>query len=122
MKKPDNIAGYIATFPAEVQELLQQIRTAIQEAAPDAAEVISYGMPAFKLNGILIYFAAHTNHIGLYPTGSGIAHFKNEFSGYKISKGTVQIPLHQPPPLELITKIVQFRVAENLQKVKNKKG
>jgi uncharacterized protein YdhG (YjbR/CyaY superfamily) len=118
--KPNNVDQYIAGFPEEIQKLLVQMRGAVKKAAPKAEEVISYGMPAYKLNGMLVWFAAHTNHIGLYPRGSGIEEFKNELANYKVSKGTVQFPLNKPLPVALITQIVKFRVAENLSRVKKK--
>jgi uncharacterized protein YdhG (YjbR/CyaY superfamily) len=121
MKKPSTIDEYIATFPAEIQSKLQLLRAAVKKAAPQAEEVISYSMPAFRLHGTLVFFAAHTNHIGFYPHGSGIEDFKEQLSGYKLSKGTVQFPFEEPLPLALIAKIVQFRVAENLQRAKEKK-
>lgn len=120
MNKPNDINKYIAGFPAETQAILEIIRETIKKAAPDAEEVISYKMPAYKLNGILVYFAAYKNHIGFYPTGKGIEAFKNELTNYKWSKGTIQFPLNKPIPFGLITKIVKFRVKENLQKVKKK--
>jgi uncharacterized protein YdhG (YjbR/CyaY superfamily) len=116
MTKAKNIDEYIAMFPVPVQELLEELRTTIKTAAPEAQEVISYGMPAFKTKSVLVYFAAYKNHIGFYPTSSGIAAFIEELAGYKVSKGTVQLPLDQPLPLALITKIVQFRVTENTKK------
>jgi uncharacterized protein YdhG (YjbR/CyaY superfamily) len=121
MKKPKDIDEYICGFPTENQKLLQQIRATIKKTAPKAEEVISYGMPAYKLGDILVYFASHKNHIGFYPTASGIEAFKKELSRYKWSKGAVQFPLAKPLPLGLITKIVKFRVKENLQKAKTKK-
>jgi uncharacterized protein YdhG (YjbR/CyaY superfamily) len=116
-----NISDYISAFPPEIQILLEQVRSTVKKAAPDAQEVISYQMPAYKLNGILVYFAAYTKHIGFYPTGSGIAAFKDEISGYKGGKGTIQFPLDQPLPLDLIFRIVSYRVSENMAKVKSKK-
>jgi uncharacterized protein YdhG (YjbR/CyaY superfamily) len=116
--KPNNINEYIATFPEETQKLLEQLRLTIKEAAPEAEEVISYQMPAFRLNGILVYFAAYKNHIGFYPSGSGIANFKEEIQTFKNSKGTVQFPINNPLPIELISKIVKYRVNENLQRIK----
>lgn len=121
MKKPEDIDEYIAAFPETTQKLLAQLRATIKKVAPQAEEVISYGMPAFTLNGILVYFAAYANHIGFYPTPRGISAFKNELSVYKSAKGSVQFPLDKPLPLGLITKIVKFRVTENLQKAKAKK-
>lgn len=116
--KSTNTDEYIAAFPAETQILLRQLRSTIAEAAPEASETISYGIPAFKLNGMLVWFAAHTNHIGLYPRGSGIEEFQDELKHFKLSKGTIQFPLNRPLPIDLITRIVQFRMKENLQKTK----
>jgi uncharacterized protein YdhG (YjbR/CyaY superfamily) len=118
--KNNDIDKYISGFPETTQKLLNQLRETIIKAAPEAEEVISYQMPAYKYYGILVYFAAYKNHIGFYPTGSGIANFKNELSIYKGSKGTVQFPLDQHLPIELITKIVEFRVKENFVKSQNK--
>lgn len=120
MTKPANVDAYIASFPADIQKLLVQIRLTIKLAAPEATEVISYGVPAFKLNAMLVWFAAHTHHIGLYPRGSGLEEFKTELSAYKTGKGSVQFPFDKPLPLELIAKIVKFRVVENLKKTKRK--
>lgn len=111
-----SVDEYIKTFPPDIQEILEKIRPAIHQAAPEAVEVISYQMPAFKHNGILVYFAAHKNHIGFYPTASGIEAFKKELSGYKSSKSAVQFPLDKPIPFDLIEKIVKFRVKERLAK------
>ena len=111
-----SIDEYIATFPAIVQEKLEQMRTTIRAAAPDAVEKISYQMPTFTLKGNLVHFAAHPKHIGFYPTPSGIEAFKDELSFYKGAKGSVQFPLDEPLPLDLVRRIVEFRVAENLGK------
>ena len=119
-KNPD-VDRYIAGFPDNVRELLMQLRTAVREAAPEAEEVISYQMPAYRLQGMLVYFAGYQNHIGFYPTSSGIKAFKQELSAYKGAKGTVQFPLDKPLPLDIIKKIVAFRVAENLQKTGSKR-
>jgi uncharacterized protein YdhG (YjbR/CyaY superfamily) len=108
-----SIDGYISQFTPDVQEILQAIRKVIKEAAPEAEEKISYQMPAFAQHGILVYFAAHKNHIGFYPTASGIAAFKHELSEYKGAKGSVQFPLNRPIPFDLIRKIVKFRVEES---------
>ena len=121
MKKSKDINEYISLFPAETQVLLKQLRATIKKAAPKAEEVISYGMPAFKLNGMLVYFAAYAKHIGFYPTSSGIAAFKKEISTFNWSKGTVQFPLDKPLPIALITKIVKFRVSFNEEKAMLKK-
>ena len=114
--KPYTIDEYISDFPKETKELIEQLRSTIRQAAPEAVECISYGMPAFKFHGILVYFAGYKNHIGFYPTGSGIVAFQKEISGFKNSRGTVQFPLNRPLPLELITQMVLFRVNENLIK------
>lgn len=121
MTKPKDIHEYIASHPKEIQKLLEQLRVTIKKAAPKAEEIISYGMPAFKLNGVLVWFAAHSKHIGFYPMASGIAAFKKELSIYKSAKGSIQFPLDKPLPLRLITSIVKFRVNENLQRIKTKK-
>jgi uncharacterized protein YdhG (YjbR/CyaY superfamily) len=118
--KPENIDEYIGGFPNDVQEILEKVRMTIHKAAPDAKEKISYSMPAFEQNGIVVYFAAFKNHIGLYALPSGHEQFKKELSKYKSGKGSVQFPLNQPMPFDLISKIVKFRVQENLQKVKHK--
>lgn len=116
----DTIDKYIATFPKEVQKILKELRKTIKAATPGAEERISYQMPAFSLKGILVYFAAYKNHIGFYPTSSGIKAFKKELSVYKGGKGTVQFPIDKPLPLALISKIVKFRVSENVRKGKLK--
>ncbi|NVO18581.1 MAG: DUF1801 domain-containing protein [Bacteroidetes bacterium] len=121
MEKPLNFEAYISTFPESTQQLLEQIRAVVMETAPGAIEVISYGMPGFKFHGMLVWFAAYSRHIGFYPTGSGIAAFKHELTGYQVSKGTVQFPLDKPIPLDLVRKMVAYRVNENLEKVKSKK-
>ncbi len=121
MTKPIDIDQYISGFPEEVQKILEEFRMTIKKAAPEAEEVISYGMPAFKLNGMIVYFAGYKKHIGFYPTASGIETFKKELSIYKGAKGSVQFPLDKPLPSGLITRIVKFRVTENLQKAKKKK-
>jgi uncharacterized protein YdhG (YjbR/CyaY superfamily) len=116
-----NIDEYISSFPEEIQVLLEQIRTTIQKAAPEAKEAIKYAMPTFVLNGNLVHFAAFKNHIGFYPVPSGIEAFKKELSVYKGGKGSIQFPLDKPMPLSLITKIVKFRVKENLEKAGRKR-
>jgi uncharacterized protein YdhG (YjbR/CyaY superfamily) len=113
---------YIATFPAEIQEILQEIRATVHAAAPEAEEKISYQMPTFFLQGNLVHFAAFKNHIGFYPAPTGIEAFAGELSKYKGAKGSVQFPINQPMPLELITKIVEYRVDENLKKAGVKSG
>ena len=118
MDKPQDgsaaIDAYIAGFPAEVQERLQALRATIRAAAPDAVETFSYQMPTFNLKGNLVHFAAFKHHIGFYPTLSSTAAFQDALSRYKGAKGSVQLPLDQPLPLELVTEIVRFRVEENL--------
>jgi uncharacterized protein YdhG (YjbR/CyaY superfamily) len=119
--KPATIDEYIAGFPSDVQAILQQIRETIHEAAPEATEKISYAMPTFYLHGNLVHFAAFKSHIGFYPVPSGIEKFKKELSKYKGAKGSVQFPLDEPMPLDLIRRIVKFRVKENTAKVSAKK-
>ena len=122
MTTPKNIDEYIASFPKDVQLLLQQVRATIQKVAPDAEETISYAIPTFKLNGKnLVHFAGFKNHIGFYPAPTGMEAFKKDFSRYKTGKGSVQFPVDEPLPLALITRIVKFRMQENLQKAKAKK-
>ena len=116
----NDINEYIKGFPAPTQELLEQVRKTIRDAAPDAAETINYGIPTFTLNGNLVHFAAYKNHIGFYPTPSGIEAFKKELSGYVSAKGSVQFPIDKPMPLDLISEIVKFRVEENLENAKTK--
>lgn len=115
-----SIDEYIAAFPKETQKILQEIRATIKAAAPDAEEKISYQMPTFFLNGNLIHFAAFKNHIGIYPTPSGTEAFKKEIAQYKTAKGSIQLPIDKPMPLKLISRIVKFRVAENLKKARPK--
>jgi uncharacterized protein YdhG (YjbR/CyaY superfamily) len=115
-----SIDEYIALFPEEIQLKLQEIRAAIHAAAPEAEERISYRMPAFAQKGILVYFAAWKDHIGFYPTSSGTQAFRQELSVYEYSKGTIKFPLEKPLPLDLISRIVKFRVAESLKKAKEK--
>ncbi|MDD1775791.1 MAG: DUF1801 domain-containing protein [Candidatus Methanomethylicus sp.] len=118
--RPSTIDEYIAGFPSNIQVLLNELKETIQKAAPDAVETISYQMPAFRLNGILVYFAAFKDHIGFFPTSSGVSRFKDELSCYKLSKGTIRFPLSDPLPKDLVTRIVQFRVQENLEKSRSK--
>jgi uncharacterized protein YdhG (YjbR/CyaY superfamily) len=114
------IDEYIAAFPPEVQATLQELRATIRAAAPEASEKISYQMPTFFLQGNLVHFAAYKHHIGFYPTPSGIEAFAQELAAYPLSKGAVRFPIDQPLPLELIRRIVAFRVAENLERAKGK--
>ena len=114
------IDEYIAMFPTDVQKRLQELRAIVHAVAPGATERISYKMPAFVLNGNLVYFAAFPKHIGFYPIPSGIEAFEKELSVYKQGKGSVQFPLDQPLPVDLITRIVKFRAAENLKNAESK--
>jgi uncharacterized protein YdhG (YjbR/CyaY superfamily) len=115
-----SVDEYLSAFPAGTKAVLQEMRSTIKKAAPQAEEVISYNMPAYKLNGILVYFAGYANHIGFYPTASGMEAFKQEFSVYKNSKGAVQFPIDKPLPLALIRKVVKFRISQTQEKQKNK--
>jgi uncharacterized protein YdhG (YjbR/CyaY superfamily) len=119
-KPPVSIDEYIANFPPDIQERLARMRTTIRKAAPDAEEKISYQMPTFFLKGNLVHFAALKNHIGFYPTPSAIVAYEKELKRYISTKGAVQFPLNEPLPLDLVTKMVTFRVKENLQKAELK--
>ncbi len=121
-KHASTIDEYIAAFPGEVQLLLQQIRETIHKAVPEAEEAIKYAIPTFVFHGNLVHFGGYKEHVGFYPAPTGTEAFKKELSPYKTSKGTVQFPLNKPLPLSLITKIVRFRVKENLEKAKKKKS
>ena len=112
----NSIDEYIAAFPAEIQQILSQIRATIHSAVPDATEKISYGMPTFYLQGNLVHFAAFKNHIGFYPTPGGIEEFQSELAQYEGSKGTVRFPLNQPIPLDLFARIARYRASQNQQK------
>ncbi len=114
------IDEYIADFPDEIKARLQEIRSTIRKAAPQADETINYAIPTFTLNGNLVHFAGFKNHIGFYPAPSGIEAFRKELSVYEGAKGSVQFPLDKPLPLALVTKIVKFRVKENLDKASAK--
>jgi uncharacterized protein YdhG (YjbR/CyaY superfamily) len=111
----NSIDEYIASFPKEIRRILEDVRATIKASAPDAEERISYQIPTFTLKGNLVHFAAYKKHIGFYPTSSGIRVFKRELSTYDTAKGTVRFPIGKPLPLKLISKIVKFRVAENLK-------
>lgn len=111
--KPASVDSYIATFPENVQKILERIRITVMRAAPEAEETISYGMPAYRYKGrVIIYFAGYKNHIGVYATPLAHAAFQKELSGYKQGRGSVQFPLNQPMPLDLIKRMVQFRVKQ----------
>lgn len=119
---PQNIDAYIAGFSGDVRDKLEMMRTVIRETAPEAEEKISYQMPTFTYQGRnLVHFAAFKNHIGFYPTPSGIEQFKEELSKYKRSKGAVQFPIDQPIPYDLVRKITAFRVKENLERAEAKR-
>ncbi len=117
---PKNMDEYISLFPTDVQTILEKIRLTIKKAAPTAQETINYQMPTFTLHGNLVHFAAFKNHIGFYPTPSGIENFKKELSVYEGAKGSVRFPLDKPIPYALIGKIVKFRVKEVMQKAEAK--
>ncbi len=115
-----NIDDYLALQPENAQVMLEKMRQAIKSVAPDAEEVISYQMPAFRYHGMLVYFAGWKNHIGFYPASSGVKIFAEELSDYKWAKGSIQFPLDKPLPLALIKKIVKYRLKENVEKAKMK--
>jgi uncharacterized protein YdhG (YjbR/CyaY superfamily) len=117
---PKNIDEYIAGFPQDVQEILEKIRMTIRKAAPDAEETIKYQIPTFTLKGNLVHFAAFKKHIGFYPAPTGTEKFQKALSVYKGAKGSVRFPLDKPIPFDLISKIVKFRVRENLDRAKAK--
>ncbi len=118
--KTNPIDLYIAGFPKDTQKLLEQMRLTIKKAAPEAEETINYGIPTFVLHGNLVHYAAFKNHIGFYPAPSGIEAFKNDLSVYKGAKGSIQFPIDKPIPFTLVSKIVKFRVNENLEKAEAK--
>jgi uncharacterized protein YdhG (YjbR/CyaY superfamily) len=121
---PRSIDEYIAGFPGNVRKVLEKLRKTIRSAAPNAQETISYQIPAFTLNGHLVYFAAWKEHIGFYPASTGIEKFKKELSPYEMSKGTIRFRLDEPIPFDLISRIVKFRVEQNLASAaaRKKKG
>ena len=114
--KPNSIQEYFSWFPPEIQAKLQQMREILRGALPEAQEVISYHMPAFKTSEVLVYYAAAKNHLGFYPTGSGVANFKAELTGYRTSKGAIQFPYNQDLPKQLIVAIAQFRAHQAVEK------
>jgi uncharacterized protein YdhG (YjbR/CyaY superfamily) len=115
-RKSPEVDAYIRQFPAPVRSKLAAVRRTVRKAAPNAEELISYRLPAYRYHGMLVYFAAFKHHIGLYPTASGVRAFKADLDGFKTSTGAIQFPLDQPLPLDLIGKIVRYRVRENLAK------
>ena len=112
---------YFSAFPPKTRNILKGLRKTIREVAPQAEELISYNMPAFKLHGMLVYYAAYDQHIGFYPTSSPMKVFKDELADYKTSKGAIQFPIEKTIPATLVKKIVRFRVKENLEKEAKKK-
>ncbi len=125
MAKPqpvEGVSGYIAQFPAEVQDVLEKVRATIRKAAPEAIETISYRMPAFKLHGILVYFAAWKHHIGLYPPVSGDEALEQAAAKYAGPKGNLQFPLDQPIPYRLIERIIRWRVKQDTEKAAAKRA
>jgi uncharacterized protein YdhG (YjbR/CyaY superfamily) len=119
--EPKNIDEYIAGFPEDVQEILEEIRTTIRNAAPNAAETIKYQMPTFTLHGNLVHFAAYKKHIGFYPAPRGVEKFKEALSAYEGAKSTVRFPLDKPIPFGLISKIVKFRVKKSLERAEGER-
>ncbi|MBN2173946.1 MAG: DUF1801 domain-containing protein [Bacteroidales bacterium] len=119
--KFNTVDDYLSYFPGEINDKLQSIRKAIKEVAPDAEEVISYNMPAFKQNGIICWYAAHKEHIGFYPAANAIVVFKDELKNFKTSKGAVQFPNETPIPIDLVQNIIRFRIQENLEKIAAKR-
>ncbi len=119
--KPNSIQEYISWFPAEIQAKLQQMREILRQALPEAEEVISYHMPAFKTSEVLVYYAAAKSHLGYYPTSSGVINFKEELAGYVTSKGAIQLPYNQELPEQLIRDIAQFRTQEAVERAAAKK-
>ena len=111
-----NVDEYISSFPEKIQAILQEMRRVVKETAPNAEETISYKMPTFKQNGILLYFAAFKTHISVFPTGEGVEAFKKELKGYNTSKGTIHFPFDKPIPYDLVRKIVRHRIEINAGK------
>lgn len=120
MKEVIDTQSYISSFPEPTRSLLKELRNCIKEAAPQAEEVISYQMPAYKYLGMLVYFAGYAKHIGFYPGALSVLQFLPELSAFKTSKGTIQFPLDKPLPLDLIKRIVAFKMQENINKKKNR--
>lgn len=116
MQKPENVDQYISGFTLEIQDMIKQLRTIIRETVPDAVEMISYGMPAYKLNGYpLLYFAGHTNHLGFYPAGTSTVDVFAK-AGFQVTKGSVHFPYKGLLPVELLREMIKFRASENMQK------
>ncbi len=125
-KRISTIDEYIASAPTEAREQLRLLRKAILEAAPESKEIISYNMPGFKFHGMLVYMAAHTEHVGFYPLSSAIFHFKDQLARYYTLRGTVRFPYGKKIPVALVKRMVKFRMNENLEKQwrreQNKRG
>lgn len=119
-KKYKTVIEYLTDIPEEVQHKVDELRETIKKAAPKSTEIISYNMPAYKQNKVLVYFAVYKHHIGFYPTGAGMAAFQKEVAGYKNSKGAVQFPIDEKLPLALITKMVKFRVEQDAEEARLK--
>ncbi|WP_295672544.1 DUF1801 domain-containing protein [uncultured Mucilaginibacter sp.] len=115
------VSEYFSSFPESTREILEVLRSTIKQEAPNAQEVISYNMPAFKANSVLVYYAAHQGHIGFYPTSTPIGVFKQELTAYKFSKGAIQFPIDKPLPVDLIRRMVKFRVQQDSEKAGKKK-
>lgn len=113
LEKAQTVDEYIGRYPDDVQRILRRMRSTVREAAPEAKEVISYGIPTFKLHGYLVHFGAFKDHIGFFPTSSGVSAFEKEVENYKTGPGTIRFPFDKPIPYGLVTKIVKFRVKEN---------
>jgi len=120
-KTAQTVDEYFAVYPEDIKKKLYDIRAVIKKAAPEAVEKISYGMPAYTYKGMLLYFAVHTNHIGLYPYPSAMEAFRKEIAAYRTSKSTIQFPHNKTLPLKLIAEIAAFRMQENLMKEEFKK-
>lgn len=118
IKKPENVDEYIRSFSKPEQKSLCEIRKLIKECAPKAEEIISYGIPAYRFHGMLVWFGGHKNHIGIYPKGSAIKAFEKDLVNYKTSKGTIQFPFNETVPIELLKRIIKYRVKENLEKAR----
>ena len=116
------VDDYLSSLEENQKNILEELRKAIKKAAPEAKELISYNMPAFKFHGILIYYAIYKKHVGLYPASNTFGAFSEELKGYETSKGTIRFPVEKPLPLDLIERIVKFRVDENVEKEKTSKG
>jgi uncharacterized protein YdhG (YjbR/CyaY superfamily) len=120
MRTPKDVEEYFSWFPQETQEKMSQVKSAILKVMPQAEEGISYAMPTYKYKGLLAHYAAYEKHIGFYPGSLAIEVFAADIKGYKSAKGSIQFPLNKPMPLDLVTRIVEFRLKENLNNTKAK--